>query len=178
MPSRVKELMVRETAERYADVRLALIAISYEGVSAEDAAALRRSMREKSVDIHVVRNRVARRAFGEIGRAEFGSLLAGEIAVIAAEDPVEASKAAVELARDKELDVKGGWADGRTLTRDDVHYLSALPPRKMLFAQIAGLAAAPLSRLVGMIGAPAASLARALRAWNEKRGSPEGQDAA
>lgn len=174
MPSRVKKLMVRETAERYADVGRALVAISYERVSAEDAAALRRSMREKSVDIRVVRNRVARRAFDEIGRAEFGRLLAGEMAVIAAEDLVEASKAAVELAQEKDLDVKGGWADGCLLTEADVRRLSALPPRKMLFAQIAGLAAAPLRRLVGMIDAPAASLARVLRAWNEKRG----QDAA
>ena len=178
MPSRVKKLMVKETAERYADISRALVAISYEGISAEDAAALRRSMGEKCVDIRVVRNRVARRAFDEIGRAEFGRLLDGEIAVIAAEDPVEASRAAVELAREKELDVKGGWAEGRTLTREDVRQLSALPPRKMLFAQIAALAAAPLTRLVRMIGAPAACLARALRAWNEKRESPGDQDAA
>ncbi len=178
MPSRVKKLMVKETAERYADISRALVAISYEGISAEDAAALRRSMREKSVDIRVVRNRVARRAFDQIGRAEFGQLLAGEVAVIAADDAIEASKAAVELAREKELDVKGGWAEGRTLTQEDVWQLSALPPRKMLFAKIAWLAAAPLSRLVGMIGAPAASLARVLRAWNEERESPGGQDAA
>ena len=51
-----------------------------------------------------------------------------------------------------------------------------LPGRKALLAQIAGLAAAPLGSLVGMIGAPGAALARALRAWNEKRGEAPGQE--
>ena len=169
MPGRVKKLMVKEIAERYAGAEN-LVAISYERIAGEEATALRRALREKNVDIRVVRNRITRRAFEEMGRAEFAALLDGEVAVILAEDPVEASKAAVQLAREKSLDVKGGWAEGGAITREEVRRLSALPSRKILLAQIAGLAAAPLGRLVGMIGASASSLARALGAWNEKRG--------
>ncbi len=168
MPSRLKKLMVKEAAERYAEAD-SLVAVSYEKIDAEEASALRRSFRERNVDLRVVRNHVTRLAFNEIGRSAFAAFLDGEVAVIAAEDPVEASKAAVELARERKLEVKGGWAEGAAITQEEVRRLSALPSRKALLAQIAGLAAAPLVRLVGMMGAPAAALARALRAWNEKR---------
>ncbi|MHC4201932.1 MAG: 50S ribosomal protein L10 [Planctomycetota bacterium] len=177
MPSRLKKLMVKEAAERYAEAD-SLVAVSYERIDAEEASALRRSFRERNVELRVVRNRVTRLAFDEIGRSAFAAFLDGEVAVIAAEDPVEASKAAVELARERKLEVKGGWAEGAAITQEEVRRLSALPSRKALLAQIAGLAAAPLVRLVGMMGAPAAALARALGAWNEKRGEGGDQDAA
>jgi len=177
VPSRLKKLMVKEAAERYAEAD-SLVAVSYEKIDAEEASALRRSFRERNVDLRVVRNRITRLAFDEIGLSAFAAFLDGEVAVIAAEDPVEASKAAVELARERKLEVKGGWAEGAAITQEEVRRLSALPSRKALLAQIAGLAAAPLVRLVGMMGAPAAALARALRAWNEKRGEGGDQDAA
>jgi large subunit ribosomal protein L10 len=175
VPSRVKTMMLQETVERYRDVQ-SMVAVAYEKISAEDATALRQDLRKKAVDICIVRNRVARRAFTELGRDAFGKLLTGPVAVISAEDVVEASKAADELAKEWHLELHGGWADGRDLTQEEVKQLAKLPGRKMLLAQIAGLAAAPLRSLVGMIGAPGAALARALSAWNEKRGEANGQE--
>ncbi len=173
MPSRLKTLMLAETVERYREAT-SLVAISYTGVSAEEAGELRRKMREKQVRIQVVRNRVTRRAFEELGRSEFGRFLEGPVAVVSAGDPVEASKAAVDVVRwsaalAKKLEVKGGWTDGGPLTRDEVERMSTLPSRKVLLVQVAAAAAGALRSLVGMIDAPGASLARAVRAWNEKR---------
>jgi len=175
VPSRVKKMMLQETVEHYRDVQ-SMVAVAYEKISAEDATALRQDLRKKAVDLRVVRNRVARRAFAEIGRDSFAELLTGQVAVIAAEDVVEASKAADELAKERKLEVRGGWAEGRDLSREEVAQLAKLPGRMALLAQIAGLAAAPLRSLVGMIGAPGAALARALRAWNDKRGEAPGQE--
>ncbi len=175
VPSRVKTMMLRETVERYRDVQ-SMVAVAYEKISAEDATALRQDLRKKAIDICIVRNRVAQRAFMELGRDAFAKLLTGPVAVISAEDVVEASKAAHELAKERHLVLHGGWADGRDLTQEEVAQLAKLPGRKMLLAQIAGLAAAPLRSLVGMIGAPGAALARALSAWNEKRGEANGQE--
>ncbi len=175
MPSRVKTMMLKETVERYRDVQ-SMVAVAYEKISAEDATALRRGLRKKAIDLCIVRNRVARRAFEELGREKFAKLLTGPVAVISAEDIVEASKAADELAREWHLKLHGGWVDGRDLTMEEVAQLAKLPGRKMLLAQIAGIAAAPLRSLVGMIGAPGAALARALSAWNETRGEAPGQE--
>ncbi|MHC5054141.1 MAG: 50S ribosomal protein L10 [Planctomycetota bacterium] len=175
MPSRLKELMVKEAVERYRDVQ-SMVAVAYERISAEDATALRQGLRKRNVDLRVVRNSVVQRAFEELGRGDFGKLLTGPVAVIAAEDVVEASKAADELAKERHLELRGGWAEGRDLTQEEVAQLAKLPGRKALLAQIAGMAAAPLRSLVGMIGAPGAALARALRAWNDKRGEAPGQE--
>jgi large subunit ribosomal protein L10 len=160
--------MVKEAADRFRDVEN-MVAVGYVGVAAEDAAALRQKLREDNVDLRVVRNRVSRLAFAEIGREEFGRLLEGETAVISADDPVRASKAAVEFVRERKLELRGGWAQGRELSPEEVRRLATIPSREVLLARVAGLAAAPLRALVGMIQAPHASLARAIRAWNEDR---------
>ena len=175
MPSRLKKMMLRETVEQYRDVQN-MVAVSYERVSAEEAAALRHGLREKDVKFRIVRNRVARRAFEELGRDGFGELLNGPVAVISAEDVVQASKAAQDFVSERHLELRGGWADGRDLSCEEIERLAKLPGRKALLAQIAGLASAPLRALVGMVGAPGAALARALKAWNEKRGGAAGQE--
>jgi large subunit ribosomal protein L10 len=166
--------MLKEAVEAYGDAT-SLVAVSYTGISAEDAASLRKSLRAKNVRLRVVKNRIVQRAFAELGRGSFGDLLDTQVAVISSEDPVESSKAAAQLAREKNLELRGGWVDGRDLTKADVQYLASLPSKKQLFAQVAGLAAAPLRSLVGMLSAPYASLARALKAWNEKPERAAGQ---
>ena len=133
-------------------------------------------MRKKEIGFYIVRNRVAKRAFEELGRGSFAKLLSGTVAVISAEDVVEASKVAEELVKERKLKLHGGWADGRDLSEEEVVKLAKLPGRKMLLAMIAGLAAAPLRSLVGMVSAPGAALARVLSAWNEKRGEADGQE--
>jgi large subunit ribosomal protein L10 len=170
-------MMLQETVEHYRDVQ-SMVAVAYEKISAEDATSLRKDLRNRNIDLRIVRNRVARRAFEKLGRDSFGKLLTGPVAVIAAEDVVEASKAAHELVKERHLELRGGWSEGRDLSQEEVANLAKLPGRKALLAQIAGLAAAPLRSLVGMIGAPGAALARALRAWNEKRGDASGEEPA
>ena len=105
----------------------------------------------------------------ELGREEFGGFLDGQTAVITCDDPVGASKAAVEFTKERRLEVKGGWTESRTLSTEDVRRLATIPPRNVLLGQIAGLAVAPLRKLAGVIQAPYASIARALKAWNEGR---------
>ncbi len=168
MPSRVNKLMVNETVERYRSAGC-MVAVAYEGLSAEDSAALRKKLRDGDVDLRVVKNRITRIAMRELGRDDFGGLLGGQTAVIACDDPVGASKAAVEFTRDRKLELKGGWVDGRAVSTEEVKRLATIPPRQVLLGQIAGLTMAPLTKLAGMIQAPYASIARALNAWNETR---------
>ena len=178
MPSRVNKLMVDETVERYRSAGC-MVAVAYKGISAEDSAVLRKKLRGGDVDLRVVKNRIARIAMRELGREGFGGLLDGQTAVIACDDPVGASKAAVEFTRARKLDLKGGWLEGRTVSTEEVRRLATIPSRQVLLGQIAGLVMAPLTKLAGMIQAPYASIARALNAWNETREGgekPEGPE--
>jgi large subunit ribosomal protein L10 len=175
VPSRFKELTVRETVARYKESG-GMVVVDYPGVTAEEATAFRRELREQSVEFRVVRKNLAKVAFGELGYPELSNALEGRVAIVSAGDPVEASKAAAKLAKDMKFKVKGGWGDGKVLSVDEITMLSKIPSREALLAQIAGLAVAPLRGLVGMIAAPAASLARAIKAWNEKREGGESGD--
>jgi large subunit ribosomal protein L10 len=170
--------MVREAVDQYRSAS-ALVALGFERVTAEEAAAIRRRLRGQNVEVRVVRNRIHRRAFDELGFGDFGALIDGPTTVLAAEDVVEASQVAVglvrEFAREKKFRLMGGWAEGRTLALEDVRRLAAIPSRAALLAGLAGLAAGPLRKFVGMVQAPHASLARAIRAWNdgrERQGQP------
>jgi large subunit ribosomal protein L10 len=160
--------MVNETVERYRSTGC-MVAVAYEGLSGEDSAALRKRLRDDDVDLRVVKNRIARIAMRELGRDGFGGLLEGQTAVIACDDPVGASKAAVEYTKARKLELKGGWLEGRTVSTEEVRRLATIPPRNVLMGQIAGLVVAPLTKLAGMVQAPYASIARALKAWNEAR---------
>ena len=168
MPSRMKELMAQELVERYRPVG-GMVAIGYGGIPAEEATALRRDLRAKRVDLRVVKCSIARIAFEQLGRKEFGEFLQGQVAVLSSADPVAASKAALELARTKKFPVKGGWTEGRALSPEEVKKLAEIPPKEVLLAQMARLIAAPIVRLAAALGAPGASLARAIKAWNDKR---------
>ena len=168
MPSRVKELIVAETVEHYRAAG-GVVAVDIPPVPGIETTEFREGFRAKNVSFRVVKNTLAKVAFGELGGNEFADMLEGRIALISAEDVVEASKAAEELVKELKFTVKGGWGDGKALTPAEVKTLSKIPSKKALFAQIAGLATAPLRGLVGMIGAPGASLARVMKAWNEKR---------
>ncbi len=172
MPSRVNKLMVKETVERYRSAGC-MVAVAYTGLDAASATALREKLRQSEVDLRVVKNRIARIAMRELGREDFAGLLDGQTAVMACDDVLGASKAAVEFAKERKLEIKGGWADGRTLSKQDVKRLATIPPREVLMGQIAGLAVAPSAGLAGVIRATYASIARALRAWGEKRGDGE-----
>ncbi len=168
MPSRVNKLMVKETVERYRSAGC-MVAVAYTGLSAADATELREKLRQGETDLRVVKNRIARIAMKELGREDFGGLLDGQTAVITCDDVLCASKVAVEFTRERRLEIKGGWAEGRTLSREDVRRLATIPPRDVLMGVIAGLVAAPSAKLAGVIQASYASIARALRAWGESR---------
>ncbi len=168
VPSRVNRLMVKETVERYRSAGC-MVAVAYTGLDAADATALRDKLRQSDADIQVVKNRVTRIAMRELGREDFGGLLDGQTAVITCGDLLDASKAAVEFTRKRRLELKGGWADGKTLSRENVRRLATIPSMNALMGSLAGLVAAPSAKLVGMIQAPYASIARALRAWGESR---------
>jgi len=175
VPSRFKELTVKETVARYREAG-GLVVVDYPGATAEEATAFRSELREQKIEFRVVRKNLAKVAFGELGYPELSSALEGRVAIVSAENPVEASKAAAKLEKDKKFKVKGGWGDGKVLSVDEIKMLSKIPSREALLAQIAGLAVAPLRGLVGMIAAPGASLARVIKAWNEKREGGESGD--
>ena len=165
MPSRLKEMMLTETKSRFRDVDN-MIFVGYRGLSSLAIAEFRNELRKDHVHLRVVRNRIAVRAFEELGRSDkVKGLFDGPTAVMDGEDPVAMAKVALAFAkRNEKLEVKGGVVEGQVLTAREIRQLSTMPGRRDLQAGLVGLMLSPGARLAAVLSAPAGVLAGAIKA--------------
>ena len=144
----------------------AVIVTDYRGLKVGELQDLRKRLRQKSVEYHVVKNSLFTRAAEKTERAALSSLLAGPTAVALGKvDEVELAKGMVDEARTlKALKILGAFVGGRTMSLDDVQTLARLPGRAYLQGQIVGSLQAPLAQLTGLFQAPAQNLIYVLSA--------------
>ncbi len=174
MASKLKELIVAELADKFRDLdRTGCVLVNYEGMKAGQATAVRSSVRQAGGEMTIVRNTLFARALGCVGVEGLGSLLQGPIAVISAENPVDAAKAAKQAAGlCPGLHVRGGYAEGDVIGVAAVSKLADIPSRETLLSMVAGALTAPLRRLAyGLLAKPRALVS----AIEQLRDSREGQ---
>jgi len=144
----------------------AVIVTDYRGLKVGELQDLRKRLRPKGVEYHVVKNSLFTRAAAKTERAGLASLLAGPTAVALGKiDDVELVKGMVDEARVlKALRIIGAYIDGHTMSVDDVQVLAKLPSRAYLQGQIVGSLQAPMAQLAGLFQAPAQNLIYVLSA--------------
>ena len=137
------------------------VLVDYTGITVEQDTKLRASFRTSGVDYKVYKNTMTSRACGEVGYAEMKELLNGMTAfALSSEDPIAPARIAKKFADDIEtFDIKGGFLDGRVLSRDEVLELADIPSKETLIA-----------KLLGSIRSPLYNLAYALQAVVDKDG--------
>ena len=147
------------------------VLVDYTGITVEQDTKLRSSFRTSGVDYKVYKNTMTSRACDEVGYAEMKELLKGMTAfAFSSEDPIAPARIAKKFADDIEtFDIKGGFLDGRILSRDEVLELADIPSKETLIA-----------KLLGSIRSPLYNLAYALQAVVDKGGeaAPEEEAAA
>lgn len=148
----------------------AVVVTEYRGLTVQDLQDLRRKLRTRGVDYHVVKNTLFARAADEAGRPAIRPLLSGPtaIAVPAKDqtlDEVEVARSVVDEMRTfKALKVAGALIGGRAYGPDDVTSLARLPSRQQLQGALVGTLQAPLGNLVSTLGAPFLQLVHVLTA--------------
>ena len=137
------------------------VLVDYTGITVEQDTKLRASFRTSGVDYKVYKNTMTSRACDEVGYAEMKELLKGMTAfALSTEDPIAPARIAKKFADDIEtFDIKGGFLDGRVLSRDEVLELADIPSKETLIA-----------KLLGSIRSPLYNLAYALQAVVDKDG--------
>lgn len=137
------------------------VLVDYTGITVEQDTKLRSSFRTSGVDYKVYKNTMTSRACDEVGYAEMKELLKGMTAfAFSSEDPIAPARIAKKFADDIEtFDIKGGFLDGRILSRDEVLELADIPSKETLIA-----------KLLGSIRSPLYNLAYALQAVVDKGG--------
>jgi large subunit ribosomal protein L10 len=153
----------------------AVFAVDYRGISVPQVAELRSKLREADATFTVVKNSLTERAADQVGAEALKDFLAGPTALTFVRgDAATAAKAVADYARATQLlPFKGGLMDGATLDVDQIRSLSRLPSREVLYGQLVGVVASPISGLVRTLGALVSGLAVALEQVREKKESGE-----
>ncbi len=181
MSKKLKELVCRELEEHYRDLESCVL-VDYQGVDGRTMTGVRAQLRERNVSMRVVKNSLAVLALRNVGKGSVAEMLDGPCALMtSATDPVELVKAVADAAREIEaLEIKGGLIEGERLDGGQIVQLSKIPSRDVLNAQIAGVFAAPMVQLAGVLQAIARAMAYGFAAYRDKlaeseEGSGEGE---
>jgi large subunit ribosomal protein L10 len=147
MPRAEKEAKVKGLAERLTESQAAVLA-GYRGLTVQEAAELRTALAEVDTRFNVVKNSLTRLAVKDAGLEGLTELIDGPTAIaFVAGDPVAGARRLVEQARRfPVLEVRGGFAEGRILSADEVRALAALDSREVILARLAGVAKSQLAR--------------------------------
>jgi large subunit ribosomal protein L10 len=173
-PRPEKVAVVDEVRQRFEDSEAALLT-EYRGINVSDMQALRRALREAGGDYKIYKNTLVRFAIRDLG-IEIEELLVGPtaIAFVPTEgpgDPVMVAKALRDFAKgNPNLVVKGGVLGEKLLTESDAKALADIAPREELLAKLAGLMAAPMQQLAGLLQAMPRDLAYGLQALIDQQG--------
>ena len=136
-----------------------LVVVShYKGLTVAEVSELRNNIRQVGAGFRVTKNRIAKLALKGTKFEGLTELFNGPTAIAFANDPISACKACVEFAKNNEkLVVIGGAMGTGVLTVDEIKRLASIPSMDELRAKI-----------IGLLQAPAAQLARVTKAYSEK----------
>jgi large subunit ribosomal protein L10 len=139
----------------------AVFAVDYRGISVPQAAELRAKLRDADTRFRVVKNTLTERAADQVGAEELKALLEGPTALAFVRgDAAAAAKAIADYARATDLlPFKGGLMDGATLDPAQIVAISRLPSRQVLYGQLVGIVASPITGLARTLNALIGGLA-------------------
>lgn len=135
------------------------------GMTVAESGELRRKMREAGAGFKVTKNRIAKLALKGTRFEDLDSMFTGPTAVGMSQDPVAAAKAIVDYAKgNKKITIIGGSMDGKTLDQAGVEALAKMPSLDELRGKLVGLVQAPAAKVARVTQAPAGKLARVIQA--------------
>src|SRR5919106_3658350 len=176
-----KEQVVERLTERIRSAETLIVA-DYRGLTNAQMEGLRDELLKHGARFAVVKNTLTRRAAQAAGNEALVALLEGPTAIAFLEsegDPVAAAKALSKLARDSRvLAIRGGILAGKAVTSEDVESLATLPAADVLRGQVLGAIIGPVQALAGLVAAPLTNLVGLIDARIEQLGGEAETEAA
>src|SRR5579859_7831482 len=153
----------------------AIFAVDYRGISVPQVAELRSKLRDADATFKVVKSSLTERAADNAGATTLKDYLTGPTALTFVRgDAATAARAIADYARATQLlPFKGGLMDGAVLEVEQIRALSRLPSREVLYGQLVGVVASPISGVVRTLSALIGGLASALGQVRDKKESGE-----
>ena len=169
--SKTKVEKVKFLQTKFADAKAAVLS-DYCGLNVQEMSELRGMLRKADVELHVVKNTLARRAVESTHLKPLADYVKGPTAVaLTIDDAVGMTKVLTEYTKkEPKLEIRIGVVEGRVLTAEQLIQVAALPSREVLLAQMLGAMQNPLSGLVGVLHGVLRQLLYALVAIKEAKG--------
>ncbi|MCE9626461.1 MAG: 50S ribosomal protein L10 [Candidatus Eisenbacteria bacterium] len=154
MPTPQKEAVLKDTAQRIADVRGIYLA-DFTGMTVASISLLRKRCREQGIQFRVIKNTLLKRSFNERGISELDPFLIGPTGLVFSSDNEMApAKVLSDFAKEFEKPrIKAAVVDGRLYTDKAIVQLAALPSREVLLSQLLGTFVAPMTTFLGAVNA-------------------------
>ena len=162
MSKYVKNLIARDIQNRLEGVEDAII-VDVIGMNAESTHLVRKTLREKGIEMLVVKRSLAGRATADSNLSPLFGEKQGSVAVVwGCEDFVSLAKEITALAKADEFEkfeLKGGVMDGEKLDAAKVVEVSKWPNREEQIALLVGQILGPGSNLSAQLLGPGSKLA-------------------
>ncbi len=179
MSKPVKDLITKEISARFGHLD-SIMVVNPVGLNAIDTNKLRLGLRSKKIEMELVKNSLAQRAFAGTKLEPVTKLLEGSCALVTGGDSiVDVAREVLEWTKKLQaLQIRGAVVEGQVVDAKGAEVLSKMPSRGELQGQIVNLAKSPGSRLASQIGAPASKIAGCIKALVEKLEKESGSVAA
>ena len=136
----------------------AVVISHYRGLTVAEMGELRKKARELGAELRVTKNRITRLALKGTKFEGLDDLFKGPTIMAYSSDPISACKLCVQFAKENEkFLVVGGALSSGVLSMAEIERLATIPSMDELRAKI-----------IGLLQAPGAQLARVTRAYSEK----------
>ena len=144
-----KQAIVAEAHET-AQAALSAVMADYRGVTVDAMTKLRQSARESGVQVRVIRNTLAKRAFEGTDLECMNEVLTGPcIVAFAMEDPGASARLFKDFAKEQEaFEIKALSVGGKLLPAEQIDALAKLPTRDEALALLMAVMQAPVTKLV------------------------------
>ncbi len=162
----VKEHMQEELEQKIADDGISeFLVLKTKGVKGVDNNVMRGALKEKGIQLLVIRNALFRRALAKHGMEGARSLFEGPCTIAYGGDSVvDVAKEMVDWAKKLgPVEVTGAFLDGAALDANDAIELSKMPTRAELQGKIVQCVLSPGARVAGALLGPGAIIAGCLK---------------
>lgn len=165
-----KKAIVAEVNETAGNA-LSLVIADARGVNVTDMTALRAQARDQNVDLRVVRNTLAKRAFEGTSFECVTEVLAGpSLFGFSMEDPGAAARLFKNFAKaNDKFEIKALSVSGQLLDKGQIDKLATLPTLDQALGQLAGLMLAPVVKLVRTFNEVPTKVTRVVAAVGEQK---------